>query len=254
MLKSSLLSIKDLSFVVPSCEKVIVDDINFAMNQKDFVILLGGNGSGKSSLLNLINRTYAPTNGTIVFLDEFLNRYSHKILAKKIVTLTQNTNDNLFMDMTIAENGILSRLRSKQFFGRKNNKSKKQRLLALQEYLAQFHTGLAERINTPVNKLSGGERQILTLALCLQHQPDLILLDEHTSALDPKTAAMIMEKTYQEVAKRGISCIMATHNLDFALRYGNRLLAINNGKIIRKVSAQNKYSLTKEDLLINCYQ
>jgi putative ABC transport system ATP-binding protein len=223
------------------------------MNQGDFIILLGGNGSGKSSLLNLINRTYSATKGSIIFFDDCLSRYNHKTLAKKIITLTQNTNDNLFMDMTIAENGILSRLRSKRFFGRKNNESKKQRLLALQEYLAQFHLGLAKRIHTPVNKLSGGERQILILALCLQHQPDLILLDEHTSALDPKTSAMIMEKTYQEIIQRGISCIMATHNLDFALQYGNRLLAINNGRIIRKVSIDNKPRLTRENILADCY-
>jgi len=132
--------------------------------------------------------------------------------------------------------------------------AKKQNLSTLQEYLARFHVGLAKRINTPVKKLSGGERQILILALCLQHHPDLILLDEHTSALDPKTSVMIMEKTYQEVTKRGITCIMATHNLDFALQYGNRLLAINNGKIIYQVSAQNKLNLTKKDLLVNCYQ
>lgn len=239
-----MLRIKNVSFTVPNCEKSIVNDMTFEVHPEDFIILLGSNGSGKSSLLNLINRTYLPTGGSIELFDKFLHRYSYKTLTKKIITLTQNTNDNLFMDMTIAENAFLSELR---------NKNKSQCKSDFQEYLTQFHVGLAERINTPVNKLSGGERQILILALALRHQPDLVLLDEHTSALDPKTAAMIMKKTYQEIAKRGITCIMATHNLDFALQYGNRLLAINNGKIVHMVSAQNKPNLTKRDLLVDCY-
>jgi len=250
MLKQRVLTVDHISFAVPNCEKIIVDGITFTANQGDFIILLGSNGSGKSSLLNLINRTYVSTKGKVHFLDKSLNKFRNKTLAKKMVTLTQNTSDNLFMDMTIAENGILSELRSKQFFDRQK---KKQRLLSFKKYLAQFHTGLADRINTPVNKLSGGERQILTLALCLQHQPDLILLDEHTSALDPKTAEIIMQKTYQEITKRKITCIMATHNLDFALNYGNRLLALNNGKIIHAASAQHKANLSREDLLKDCY-
>ncbi|MGD9107845.1 MAG: ATP-binding cassette domain-containing protein [Gammaproteobacteria bacterium] len=239
-----MLKIENISFTVPNCEKNIVNDVTFAVNQGDFIILLGSNGSGKSSLLNLINRTYCPTSGSIEFFGDCLHQYSHKTLTKKIITLTQNTNDNLFMDMTIAENATLSELR---------NKNKIQYKSDFQEYLAQFHVGLAERFDTPVNKLSGGERQILILALALRHQPDLILLDEHTSALDPKTAAMTMEKTYQEITKRGITCIMATHNLDFALQYGNRLLAINSGKIVHRVSAQDKPNLTKQDLLVDCY-
>ncbi|MGD9153482.1 MAG: ATP-binding cassette domain-containing protein [Gammaproteobacteria bacterium] len=239
-----MLRIENVSLTVPSCEKNIINNVTFEVHQGDFIILLGSNGSGKSSLLNLISRVYLPKSGSIELFNKFLHRYSHKTLTEKVITLTQNTNDNLFMDMTIAENGILFELR---------NKNKSQHQLDFQEYLAQFHLGLAERIDIPVNKLSGGERQILILALALRHQPDLILLDEHTSALDPKTAAMIMEKTYQEIIKRGITCIMATHNLDFALQYGNRLLAINNGKIVHMVSAQNKPNLTKQDLLADCY-
>ena len=239
-----MLRIKNVSFTALNCANNIVNDVTFAVHQGDFIILLGSNGSGKSSLLSLINRNYLPTSGSIEFLDDCLRQYSHKELTKKIITLTQNTNDNLFMDMTIAENSVLSELR---------NANKSQSQLDFQEYLAQFHFGLAKRIDTPVNKLSGGERQILILALALRHQPDLVLLDEHTSALDPKTAAIIMKKTYQEITKRGITCIMATHNLDFALQYGNRLLAINNGKIVRMVSAHNKSHLTKQDLLVGCY-
>jgi putative ABC transport system ATP-binding protein len=249
-MNNPMLELKKVCFSAPSREQLNVNHVSFSVNAGDFIILLGSNGSGKSSLINLINKTYALTSGRILLFNKQLNEFSSTKLAKTIVTLTQNTAENLFMDMSIAENARLSHMRGKNLFELEN---KHTFFKSFKEYLKQFHAGLAERLNTPVNKLSGGERQILTLALQLQHNPDLILLDEHTSALDPKTADLIMEKTYQAISTRKMTCIMTTHNLDFALKYGNRLLAINQGKIVHIVSEKEKAQLTKTDLLQDCY-
>lgn len=245
-----ILELKKVCFSTPSREQSIIDNVSFSINPGDFIILLGSNGSGKSSLINLINRTYTLNSGRILLFNKKLNDYSSLQLAKMVVTLTQNTAENLFMDMSIAENARLSHMRGKNLFELEN---KKNFFKTFKEYLQQFHLGLAKRLDAPVSKLSGGERQILTLALQLQHNPDLILLDEHTSALDPKTADLIMEKTYQAISTRKMTCIMTTHNLDFALKYGNRLLAINKGKIVHVVCEKDKAQLTKNDLLSDCY-
>jgi putative ABC transport system ATP-binding protein len=249
-MNNSLLGFKNVCFSVPSRQQLILDRISFTVNEGDFVILLGSNGSGKSSLINLINKTYTSTSGSILLFNRKLSQYGAPTLAKTIVTLTQNTAENLFMDMSIAENARLSHMRGKNLFELEN---KHRFFESFTAYLKQFHKGLAMRLDVPVSQLSGGERQILTLALQLQHNPALILLDEHTSALDPKTADLIMEKTYQAIATRKMTCMMTTHNLDFALRYGNRLLALNQGKIVHTVSEQEKTKLTKNDLLKDCY-
>lgn len=249
-MNNSLLNLTEIRFSVPIREQPIVDHISFTVYPNDFIILLGSNGSGKSSLINLINRTITLTSGRITFLHRNLNQFTQQQLARKIVTLTQNTADNLFMDMTIAENARLSHMRGKNLLALDN---KYVFFDFFKTYLRQFHIGLSERLDTPVNQLSGGERQILTLALQLQHNPNLILLDEHTSALDPKTSTLIMERTYQAIVKRNMTCIMTTHHLDFALRYGNRLLALKQGKIVHVVSEKEKKQLTKNDLLNDCY-
>ena len=164
--------------------------------------------------------------------------------------MTQNVNDSLFTDMSILENMILLEMRSKSFFDFKGHKA---RALDIKKYLMGFNQKLAENLSVSVGNLSGGEKQILVLAMGLRYSPKLILLDEHTSALDPKTSELIMEKTYQAIFERGITCVMTTHNLDYALRFGNRLLAIREGKIIHDYDHRQKQSLTRAELLKNCY-
>jgi putative ABC transport system ATP-binding protein len=236
---NSLLELKNVGFKVITREEPILQDISFTVKNSDFIILLGSNGSGKSTLINLLNKHLQFSSGNIAFLGKSLRKYNNKYLTQKIVTLTQNTNDNLFTEMTVFENCMLF-----------DRTSRRQQFAMFQDYLRSFYGQLADHMNTPVNRLSGGERQILALALCLRCQPSLVLLDEHTSALDPKTATLIMNKTYEIISRLQIACIMATHNLNFANSYGNRLLAIKNGRIIID---QDKNHISQHELLDICY-
>jgi putative ABC transport system ATP-binding protein len=249
-MNNATLTLKNVYYSVPASKRYILHDISFTADVGDFIILVGSNGSGKSSLISLINRTYTPATGELFIFNKEIDKYKPQELAKKIVTLTQDTTENLFMEMSIAENARLSQMRGRHLFALENEDEFR---IGIKAYLEQFNIGLSERLDMPVNQLSGGERQILVLALQLQHHPDLILLDEHTSALDPKTASLIMEKTYQAISTRQITCMMTTHNLDFALKYGNRLLALNKGKIVHAALEHEKQALTKTNLLNDCY-
>ncbi|MCP4474645.1 MAG: ATP-binding cassette domain-containing protein [Gammaproteobacteria bacterium] len=245
-----LLQLSQVEFTSSLRDKPLIDNVCCQLLPGDFVILLGSNGSGKSTLIKLINKSYRLNRGLIEFNGENISRIDRRVFARAVVTLTQSTEASLFNQMTIAENGLLWEMR---MCGLPLKSTKRARIAELHSYLEQFHERLAERMNVPVNRLSGGERQILILALCLRYQLQLLLLDEHTSALDPKTAERMMERTYAEVTKRHVSCIMTTHNLDFALRYGNRLLAIHDGEIIHDLSAEEKSKMSRQQLLEDCY-
>ncbi len=204
----------------------ILENITYAINQGDFIILLGSNGSGKSSFLKLLDQRYQLTTGEIC------------LPRKKIATLTQHYNESLFTSLTVIENYVLI-------------KNKKEKKSAVIEYLNQFNENLKNKLHTVVDNLSGGEKQALALALNLINLPDILLLDEHTSALDPLTRKNLMLITDRMVKKYGITCILTTHDLDIATNYGNRILAIKNGKIHH--ACDNKNSLSTEKLLEACY-
>lgn len=246
-----MMKLSKISFNVANRAQPIINNMSFEVNSDDFIVLLGSNGSGKSTLIKLMNRSYKLRSGEIDFLGQSLSDYSNKELASSLMTITQNARDNLFLDMTIAENAILYELRYQSLNVRVGHSRQMQQ--ELQEYLAQFSHKLVHRLNTKVGLLSGGEQQILILALCLRYPPKLLLLDEHTSALDPKTAESMMEKTYQATRERGVTCVMTTHNLSFAMRYGNRLIALEEGKINFVLNEEEKAHITREKLLRECY-
>jgi len=248
----ALLELKQLNLSIPEQNRNLLDNINYQVYPKDFIIVLGSNGSGKSSLLKCINQTYQKTTGKILLNGKEISDYPQSTLAQDIVTLTQSTKDSLFMEMTIAENGLLWEMRM-QTSPPAGSRNKKQAREKLQHYLAQFHQKLSQNLDISVAKLSGGEQQILVVALCLRYQPKLLLLDEHTSALDPKMEQVMMEQTYQFIKQQQVTCIMTTHRLDLALRYGNRLLSIDSGKIIYDVAAEQKQRLNRDKLLQHCY-
>lgn len=248
--KNKILLLDKVMLKVPGRDLPIIKHADFCVEKGDFIILLGSNGSGKSSLLKLINKTYLPSRGNIKLSGKDLTKYNHRELARLQATFTQNMRDNLFMDMTIAENAILfqAKYQSPPFY-KKTRETRQE----LKDYLAQFSPKIASRLNTSVSLLSGGEQQILILALNLRYQPELILLDEHTSALDPKTSVLMMEKTYQAITERNITCLMATHNLDFATEYGNRLIVIKEGEVTQDLSGNEKKQITRKQLLDLCY-
>lgn len=244
---SNLLKLNNVSFS-PNKSLTITNDISLEINSGDFAIIIGGNGSGKSTLIKLINRVYHHSAGTIDFCGQAIESYAKKQLAQEVVTLSQFVKDSLFVNLSIEEN---ARLLEMSYCSQRTNKKMFDQTLS--EYLKDFNLKLSQSLNTPLYLLSGGEQQILAFALYLRHQPKLLLLDEHTSALDPKTAAKIMALTDEIISQRQVTCLMTTHSLDMALQYGNRLLAIKEGKLIFQAAGDKKASLQKSDLLDYCY-
>lgn len=239
------------TYFSPNSEQHVINGLSLTIHPGDFIVVLGGNGSGKSSLLKLLNRTYSYTAGDILFKQKALSEYDFSTLRHDIVTITQFIADSLFLDLTIAENAQL--IESSYFHAKKEHFCKKTLITSLPTYLAQFNSKIAQLLNSPVKNLSGGEQQILAFALYLRRQPDLLLLDEHTSALDPKKSDQVMQFTQTIVEKKKITCLMTTHQLDYALKYGNRLIAIRDGNVVFDANAAEKSTLTMTDLLKYCY-
>ncbi len=239
-----LIEFKNTSFSASS-EKRIINNITVNINPGDFVVILGGNGSGKSSFIKLLNKTYSHTSGEILFKNKPINSYDFKSLRQELITITQYIGDSLFLDLTIEENSII--------INSSYSHSQKKSAENLSAYLSHFNKKLSHALKTRVKYLSGGEQQMLAFALYLRHQPDLLLLDEPTSALDPKKANHVMEFIAAIISQKNITCLMTTHQLDFALKYGNRLIAIREGEIIFEANKAEKEKLTMADLLRYCY-
>lgn len=227
----SILSLSNISFSID--ETKIIDGMNLHIKHGDVVMLIGSNGSGKSTLLKLISGALHPSAGEIHFEDQLLP-HSIRKRAQSIATINQDPNCTTFSELTVYENYLIQ---------------KKGLYAHAKEYLVNFHPQLPDRLHTPAGKLSGGERQALALALCLLRDPKLLLLDEHTSALDPESSCRLMAITAQAVTKHRVASLICTHNLSDALQYGNRLIALKKGKIILDAAHDEKKDLKKEDLL-----
>ena len=242
--------IENVSLRFPQAERPILQNISYSIEYGDRIILLGGNGSGKSSLLKLINRTYRPSSGKIFLKQKELSTVNNQLLSQRVVTVTQDLRDSLFYNLTVLENCLLWETRFKKI---SFQISKRHESNFYRDYLADFHFQLPKKLDVCVAALSGGERQSLVLALCLLHPPELLLLDEHTSALDPKIAANLILHTEKLLAEKSITCILTTHNLEIALKYGNRLLALAEGQIRLCADGAEKSQLTTDQVLERCY-
>ncbi len=247
-MNETILQCNRLHFSVAGRQQAIIAGLSLQLNQGDFMVLVGGNGSGKSSLLRLFNGRYTPSHGDIHFKQHALSDYKRNNLAKKIVTLNQSVADSLFVDLTVLENAIILDSRFKQAPA-----AKKTVLQDLQQQLHHYLPALSHALHTPVGHLSGGEQQVLALALYLRHKPDLLLLDEHTSALDPTMAEKIMQLTAQIIKEQRLTAVMTVHQPEFALQYGNRLLALRAGQVCLQLDNTEKAVLTKAELLAQCY-
>lgn len=241
-MKQSLLQLNQVSFKIPNLEKLVLDNITYQVNVSDSIVLLGGNGSGKSSLLKLICSHYKPTSGQISFSNNIINT-AININSQDIKILTQNCHESLFTTLTVMENYLI--IDNK--FRNKIRLSTHQKREFFKNYISEFNSNLAVKLDNLVLLLSGGEKQALALALTVLHPPRLLLLDEHTSALDPKLASHIMNLTFQVIKKYNLTCIFITHDLRQALQYGNRILILNSGKIHKTI--EDKSNLTYQDLL-----
>lgn len=245
-----LCQIDHIGLNFPGADRPILQGINYTIDRGDRVMLLGSNGSGKSSLLKILNRVYQPTSGLIYLNGIALQKIPGKSFSQQVVTVTQDLRDSLFFNLTVLENCLLWETRFQKL---SLEISKKKEKSFYQEYLVDFHRQLPAKLETCVAALSGGERQSLVLALCLLHPPELLLLDEHTSALDPKIAVTLIEYTEKLLQEKSITCVLATHNLDIAINYGNRLLALSDGQIKLQANGNEKTKLSHEEILEKCY-
>lgn len=228
-------------------EKRALNGIDLTLNDGEFVTVIGSNGAGKSTLLNAIAGSYIVDKGSIYIDDIDVTKIPEYKRAAYIGRVFQDPLVGTAADMWIEENLALAKRRG-QKRSLKQGISEEERK-EYKELLKEFDLGLEERLSTKVGLLSGGQRQALTLIMATLQKPKLLLLDEHTAALDPKTAAKVLEVTNKIVRKSNLTTFMVTHNMKDAISYGDRLLMLNNGKIILDIQKEEKQKLTVEKLL-----
>lgn len=244
------LKIDNVSLIIPGLDKPILSHIHYEVAKGDFIIILGSNGSGKSSLLKLLDRRYKPTAGNILLDDVFIEKVPVKSFHRKVITLTQDYHESLFSTLTVFENCLLAKQRQKtELF----SLPKKEEKHFFMDYLQEFNPNLPQKMDQIVDNLSGGEKQALALALSVLTPPEILLLDEHTSALDPKSAGTLMALTQRVIEKHHITCLLTTHDLDIALQYGNKILSLRHGEVYQTIDETKKKALNQQDLLAACY-
>lgn len=247
---STLLDLKNITTTVNAGtkeEKKILKNINLQLVDGDFVTLLGTNGAGKSTLLNIINGSLFPSEGHVILDKEDLTAWSEVKRAKYISQVFQDPKMGTAPRMTVAENLLLATKRGEHRGLRIRGLDK--HLAEFKEITAKLPNGLSERLDTFVGNLSGGQRQTLSFLMATIKKPKLLLLDEHTAALDPNTSHQLLELTNQVVQKDHLTCVMITHQLKDALKYGNRIVILNNGKIVLDVCGKEKNKLTEKAIL-----
>ena len=230
-------------------EKLALSGLSLHLDKGDFVTILGSNGAGKSTLFNTIAGTYRPDTGK-VFLDgkDITSQPDYK-RSKDIGRLFQDPLKGTAPNMTIEENLALAYLRANHATSPFSMISKKDRA-GFRDRLAMLDLGLEDRMSHPVGLLSGGQRQALTLLMATLVTPKILLLDEHTAALDPGTAEIVLELTKKIVAENNITCLMITHNLASSLAIGNRTIMMADGRIALDIGGEERKGLTVDDLLL----
>lgn len=228
-------------------EKKALRGINLKLEDGDFVTVIGGNGAGKSTLLNLIAGVHYADTGSIVLDGMNLTGKPEHVRAKYLGRVFQDPMMGTAANMGIEENLAMAYRRGKKRGLSWYIKSEERDLY--REKLALLDLGLENRMQAKVGLLSGGQRQALTLLMSCLQKPRLLLLDEHTAALDPKTARKVLELTEEFVNQDHLTTFMVTHNMKDAIRYGNRLIMMMDGKIVYDVRGEEKKKLTVEDLL-----
>lgn len=228
-------------------EKKALTGVNLKLEQGDFVTVIGGNGAGKSTMLNMIAGVYPIDSGAIIIDGKNVTRQAEHKRAAYLGRVFQDPMMGTAADMEIQENLAMAYRRGKRRgLGWGVGRSEKE---FYHEALKMLDLGLENRMTSKVGLLSGGQRQALTLLMATIQQPKVLLLDEHTAALDPKTAAKVLHLTEELVEKNHLTTMMITHNMKDAIRLGNRLVMMNEGRIIYDVSGETKKGLHVSDLL-----
>ncbi|WP_028552600.1 ABC transporter ATP-binding protein [Paenibacillus sp. UNC451MF] len=228
-------------------EKVALSGIQLSMKEGDFVTVIGSNGAGKSTLMNIISGVMIPDRGKVKIAGQSVENVPEHKRAKWIGRVFQDPMAGTAPKMTIQENMAIAYARNKTRGLGFGVTSKKKAMFA--EELSRLGLNLENRMNAKVGLLSGGERQALSLLMATFTEPRILLLDEHTAALDPSRAELITKLTQQIVQEMHLTTLMVTHNMEQAIRLGNRLIMMDKGKIILDVPEEEKKGLTVERLL-----
>lgn len=244
----TIIELKDASVAVNNgldTEKLILDQVNLTIYEHDFLTILGGNGAGKSTLFNVIAGTLPLSSGRIFILGQDVTKLGAEKRAHYLSRVFQDPKMGTAPRMTVAENLLIAKYR-----GQKRGLSSRQlksHEVEFQRLIAKVGNGLDKHLHTAVGLLSGGQRQALSLLMATLKKPELLLLDEHTAALDPKTSLALMALTDDFVTKDQLTALMITHRMEDALKYGNRLLVMKDGRIIQDLAAQEKQQMTISD-------
>jgi len=228
-------------------EICLFEDFNLTVNKGEFVSVVGSNGSGKTSMLNIICGSIPIESGTILVNDKNITKEKEFKRNERIGRVYQNPAMGTCPSMTILENMSLADNKGKMYgLGRGTNKD---RINYYKEQLSLLGLGLEDKINIMVGSLSGGQRQAMALLMSTMTPIKFLILDEHTAALDPKTAELIMELTDRVIKEKDLTTIMVTHNLRYAIEYGNRLIMMHQGKCVMDKAGDEKQSMSTDDVL-----
>lgn len=228
-------------------EKKIINQLDLRIEKEEWITVIGTNGAGKSTLLNLVAGECFPTSGNIYVEDEDVTSKDSFQRSNQISRVFQNPLDGSIGELTVAENMALARQRgtTRKFSPALSKKNR----IEFQEQLASLNLGLEKHLDKKMNLLSGGQRQAVSLLMAVLQPVKILLLDEHTSALDPKTAEIIMGFTEKLIRERKLTALMVTHSLHQALGYGNRTLLLHNGEAAATLSGPTRSSFTTRDLM-----
>lgn len=232
-------------------ENQAISDISLKVKEGDFITVIGSNGAGKSTLFNLIAGTHSPTRGTILAGDRDVTRDPEYKRARYIGRIFQNPLLGTASNMSLEDNMMITYKKGFKWLKRSLNHSMRE---LFRSELVQLKMGLEDRMKENLSMFSGGQRQALTLLMMVLSRPDLILLDEHTAALDPKNAQIVLELTDKFISEYRLTAMMITHNMSHAIEYGNRLLMMDKGEIIFEAEGEEKRNLTVEKLIDKFHQ
>lgn len=245
-------AVRKVFFPGTANEVIALNDIDLELPAGQFVTVIGSNGAGKSTLLNAVAGTFPLTSGRIRLGQRNVTKQPEQVRSRSIGRVFQDPRAGTAPGMTIEENMAIARRRSQR--SGLHLAVTRSRRAEIHEQLSDLGMGLEIRLKAQVNKLSGGQRQAMSLLMATIDEPSLLLLDEHTAALDPKVAATIMELTGRIVDERDLTTMMVTHNMELALRHGDRLIMMHGGRIVLDLDAEHKSKLKVADLIEKFHQ